>query len=125
MRLLAALFAIASLPVAEGAAVSRDWNAKSRRSFRSIPPPDPMLLETAHSDYVRLTRALSMLPGSSMAIRTSRAGTLASGCSVLVSTGDMVDKILRALACVLALYQTLRAQARQAVGWRRQPGPLW
>ncbi len=27
MRLLAALFAIASLPVAEGAAVSRDWNA--------------------------------------------------------------------------------------------------
>lgn len=114
MRLLAAIFALASLLTAANPAVVRDWE-KNPVVVQIDTTADIFAVGDAHSDYVRLTRALDA--AGIIAGRPDRPeqARWRAGRAILVSTGDMVDKGPRALD-VLRLYQTLRVQARGAGG---------
>ncbi len=114
MRLLAVLLTLAPLLSADSPAVVRDWTANPVVAQIDT-TADVFAVGDAHSDYVRLTRAL--YAAGIIADRTERPeqAQWRAGRAVLVSTGDMVDKGPRALD-VLKLYQTLRDQARRAGG---------
>jgi hypothetical protein len=114
LRLFAAIFALSSLLTAGNSAVVRDWE-KNPVIVQIDTTADIFAVGDAHSDYVRLTRALDA--AGIIAGRPDRPeqARWRAGRAILVSTGDMVDKGPRALD-VLRLYQTLRVQARTAGG---------
>ena len=114
MRLIAAAFTVASLLAAGGPAVVRDWT-KNPVVIQIDTTADVYAIGDAHSDYVRLTRALAAAGLIAGQPERPEQARWRGGSAVLVSTGDMVDKGPRALD-VLKLYQILQRQARQAGG---------
>jgi len=114
VRLLAVLFTLASLLSAGDPAVVRDWT-KNPAVVQIDTTAELFAVGDAHSDYVHLVRALDA--AGVIAGRPERPEQVRwrAGRSVLISTGDMIDKGPRALD-VLKLYQTLRVQARLAGG---------
>jgi hypothetical protein len=114
LRLVAAFLTLASLLAAGGPAVVRDWTANPA-VVQIDTTADLYAVGDAHSDYVRLTRALDAAGIIAGRPEHPEQAQWRAGRAVLVSTGDMVDKGPRALD-VLKLYQTLRDQARRAGG---------
>jgi len=114
MRLLVALFTLASLLSAGGPAVVRDWT-KNPVVVQIDTTADLFVVGDAHSDYVHLVRALDGAGIIAGRPEQPEQARWRARRAVLISTGDMIDKGPRALD-VLKLYQTLRVQARVAGG---------
>jgi hypothetical protein len=114
MRTFCAFLTAASLLLAGGPVVVRDW-AKNPVVTQVDTSGDIFAIGDAHSDYVRVVRALDAAGVIDGRPDRPDQARWKAGNAVLVSTGDMVDKGPRALD-VLRLYRDLREQARQAGG---------
>jgi hypothetical protein len=90
------------------AAQTRDWK-QNPAIVELDTPEDIYAIGDAHSDYTRLRKALH---GAGV---TDESGHWTARKSVLVSTGDMIDKGPRALD-VLRFYKALRQDARSQGG---------
>ena len=112
MKRLVALFILASLVSAGSPAVVRDW-VKNPAGHPIDTTADLFAVGDAHSDYVHLLRALDAAEIIAGSPEHPEQVRWRGGRSILISTGDMIDKGPRALD-VLKLYQTLRVQARLA-----------
>jgi len=103
-----AVIPFTTLAAAQMHAAARDW-VTNPAIVELDTPEDIFAIGDAHSDYTRLKKALH---GAGV---TDEAGHWTAHKSVLVSTGDMVDKGPRALD-VLRFYKTLRDDARSQGG---------
>jgi hypothetical protein len=114
MKLLVGMLALVSMVDGDRPAIVRDWT-ENPVVVQIDTTADLFAVGDAHSDYAHLARALDaagIIAGRPARPEQARWN---AGRSVLVSTGDMIDKGPRALD-VLHLYQILRVQARQAGG---------
>ena len=108
-------FLLTALAVSAATAfAARDWT-RYPVVTQIANPPEIFAIGDAHSDFVRLARAMAAAGIIEKRPDRPTDAKWCAGRAVLVTTGDMVDKGPRALD-VLRLLMTVRADARRAGG---------